>query len=75
MQRRFAALSEAKSVLDAKVSSFETLVRSLRADLRAAKRTEKEQAQRIQALEEVASKVTSFEKRNGDLQQRRPMDE
>ena len=74
-QRRLEALSEAKAISDAKVSSLEQLVRSLRADLKASKKAEKEQKQQINALKEDktrmeqqgASKVSTLKKQNGGL--------
>ena len=56
VQRRLEALSEAKAVSDAKVSSLEQLVRSLRADLKASQKAEKEHQQQIVLLTESQKK-------------------
>ena len=67
-QQRLEALSEAKAISDAKVSSLEQLVRSLRADLKTSKRKEKEHQQQFQVLKQQGvSKVSSLEKQCSDL--------
>lgn len=68
--KRFEALSaravRGKSrVADAKVSSLEEMVKGLRADLKASKKSEKELGQRNKALEE---EKVEREQRNRDLQ-------